>query len=170
MNASASESTPGQPAGGKTHRSAPKSARRRSREFALQGLYEWLLSGDTDGQNAGAIEAHMRESLGFAKADEEHFVTLLNGTIRNAVQLRERIVPHLDRSLAELSPIEHGVLLIGTYELMHHVEIPYRVVINEGVELTKSFGGTDGFKYVNGVLDKVAADVRGAEFQAGARR
>jgi transcription antitermination protein NusB len=141
----------------------PKSARRRSREFALQGLYEWLLSRDAGDENAGAIDAHIRETPGFEKADTEHYEALLHGAIREVGPLRAAISPHLDRPIAELSPVEHAVLLIGVYELVHHVEIPYRVVINEGVEVAKSFGGTDGFKYVNGVLDKVAATARPTE-------
>jgi N utilization substance protein B len=141
----------------------PKSARRRSREFALQGLYEWLLSRDAGDENAGAIDAHIRETPGFEKADAEHYVALLHGAIREVGPLRAAISPHLDRPVAELSPVEHAVLLIGVFELVHHVEIPYRVVINEAVEVAKSFGGTDGFKYVNGVLDKVAVTARPTE-------
>ena len=90
--------------------------------------------------------------------------------MREAPVLRERFIVHLDRPLTELSPIEHGILLIGSYELINHVEVPYKVAINEAVELAKSFGGTDGFKFVNGVLDKMAADVRAREVQAAARR
>ncbi len=141
----------------------PKSARRRSREFALQGLYEWLLSRDAGAENAGAIDAHIRETPGFDKADAEHYRALLHGAIGDAATLRAAIAPHLDRPIAELSPVEHAVLLIGAYELVRHVEIPYRVVINEAVEVAKSFGGTDGFKYVNGVLDRLGADLRPAE-------
>ncbi len=141
----------------------PKSARRRAREFALQGLYEWLLSRDAGDENAGAIDAHIRETPGFDKADAEHYNALLHGSIREVAALRAAVTPHLDRPVVELSPVEHAVLLIGAYELVHHVEIPYRVVINEAVEVAKSFGGTDGFKYVNGVLDKVAAQVRAGE-------
>lgn len=148
----------------------PKSARRRSREFALQGLYEWLLSGESDAENGGAIEAHIRETDGFSRADVAHFSELLQGAMRNASSLREHITPHLDRPIRELSPVEHGVLLLGTFELQHHLEIPYRVVINESVELAKSFGGTDGFRYVNGVLDKVAADLREIEVNASRAR
>ena len=138
----------------------PKSARRRSREFALQGLYEWLLSRDAGDENAAAIDAHIRETPGFDKSDAAHYDALLHGAIREVAALRAAVTPHLDRPIAELSPVEHAVLLIGAYELTHHVEIPYRVVINEAVEVAKSFGGTDGFKYVNGVLDKVAAGAR----------
>jgi transcription antitermination protein NusB len=154
---------PSSAGGAPARKGAPKSARRRSREFALQGLYEWLLSRDAGGENAGAIDAHIRETPGFDKADAEHYEALLHGAIDHVATLRSAITPHLDRPIAELSPVEHAVLLIGAYELVHHVEIPYRVVINEAVEVAKSFGGTDGFKYVNGVLDKLGADLRPAE-------
>jgi len=87
-----------------------------------------------------------------------------------APALRERFAPFVDRPLAELSPVEHAILLIGSYELVHHVEVPYRVAINEAVELAKSFGGTDGFKFVNGVLDKLAAQAREAEVRAAPPR
>ena len=148
---------------GKGRGTPPKSARRRSRELALQGLYEWLVSRS----DAGAIEAHLGlDNPGFAKADLEHFKELLHGSIREIDVLHGAIEPHLDRRIAELSPVEHATLLIGTFELTRHLEIPYRVVINEGVELAKSFGGTDGHKYVNGVLDKAAADLRPAEVAA----
>jgi N utilization substance protein B len=146
----------------------PKTARRRSREFALQGLYEWLLSRE-GAEQAGAVDAHIRETPGFDKADAPHFEALLHGAIREAPTLRAAIAPHLDRPIAELSPVEHGVLLIGAYELAHHVEVPYRVVINEAVEVAKSFGGTDGFKYVNGVLDKLGIDMRPTEVRARSR-
>ena len=122
----------------------PKSARRRSREIALQGLYEWLVSG-TDG---GVIDAHMREQDGFDKADRAHFDALLHGCIAEAVDL-------------------DAVLMIGAYELKHCIDVPYKVAINEAVELAKSFGGTDGHKYVNGVLDKAAGELRAIEVQAG---
>ncbi|KPF68769.1 hypothetical protein IP84_09170 [beta proteobacterium AAP99] len=146
-------------------RGTPKSARRRSREFALQGIYSWLVNQD----DLGVIDAHMRGVTGFDRADRVHFDALLSGVLHNAPALREEFAPHLDRTVNELSPIEHGVLLLGTFELAHHVEIPYRVVINEAVELAKDYGGTDGFKYVNGVLDKVALKLRATEI-AGARR
>lgn len=141
---------------------APKSARRRSRELALQGLYEWLVGKSDD----AAIEAHMREQEGFRQCDAAHFDALLHGCIAEAAVLDAVLTRHVDRKTTELSPIEHGVLLIGTYELTHCLDIPYRVAINEAVELAKSFGGTDGHKYVNGVLDKAAAELRPAEVQA----
>ena len=140
----------------------PKSARRRARESALQGLYEWLVSGT----EAGVIDAHMREQEGFDKADRAHFDALLHGCIAEAADLDAVLAKFVDRKTTELSPVEHGVLMIGTYELKHCLDIPYKVAINEAVELAKSFGGTDGHKYVNGVLDKAAADLRPAEVQA----
>ena len=143
-------------------RPAQKSSRRHSREFALQGLYEWLLSGG----EASVIEAHMREQDDFKKADAAHFDALLHGCVVEAADLDAVLARHVDRKTSELSPIEHGVLLIGTYELKHCVDIPYRVAINEAVELAKSFGGTDGHKYVNGVLDKAASELRPVEVQA----
>ena len=143
-------------------RVAPKSARRRSREIALQGLYEWLIAGG----DAGVIDAHMREQDGFDKCDAVHFDALLHGCIRDAATLDAVLSKHVDRPTNELSPIEHGVLLIGAYELKNCVDVPYKVAINEAVELAKSFGGTDGHKYVNGVLDKAAAELRPAEVGA----
>lgn len=140
-----------------------RTPRHRAREFALQGIYQWLLNSE----DAGAIDAHIRCAHGFEKADAEHFDILLHGVIRDVENLRTGFLPLIDRSIAELSPIEHAVLLIGAFELTHHVEIPYRVVINEAVELTKSFGGIDGHKYVNGVLDKLAAKLRATEISAG---
>lgn len=155
-------------AGAAKKRAAPKSSRRRSREIALQGLYEWLLAGS----DAGEIEAHMREQEGFDKCDVVHFDALLHGCIREAAPLDEVLSRHVDRPTAELSPIEHGVLLVGAYELKNCLDVPYKVAINEAVELAKSFGGTDGHKYVNGVLDKAAAELRPTEVAAarGARR
>jgi transcription antitermination protein NusB len=137
----------------------PKNARRRSREFALQGIYQWLVSGE----DAGAIDAHVRGFEGFEKADKVHFNTLLHGVITEKAALDELLMPHIDRPTSQLSPVEHAALLLGIFELQHHAEIPYRVVMNEAVELAKVFGGTDGFRYVNGVLDKVAAKVRATE-------
>jgi N utilization substance protein B len=148
-------------AGGR--RVGQKSARRRSREFALQGLYEWLLGG----ADAGVVDAHVREQDGFEKCDIGHFDLLLHGVMREAAAIDAVLAAHIDRKAELLSPIEHATLLLGSFELMHCVEIPYKVAINEAVELAKSFGGTDGHKYVNGVLDKVAAEVRRDEVAAG---
>jgi len=148
----------------------PRSARRRARELALQGLYAWLVRDTESLQDAGEIEAHLRDEDEFELADAVWFQTLLHGAMKEAPALREKFAPFVDRPLAELSPIEHGILLIGSFELIHQVDVPYRVAINEAVELAKSFGGTDGFKFVNGVLDKLAAEARSAEVRASARR
>lgn len=143
-----------------------RTPRHRAREFALQGLYQWLLNQE----DAGAIDAHIRQAHGFDKADAEHFDALLHGTIRQAPALRESLGPLIDRPIDQLSPVEHAALLIGAYELRNHVEIPYKVVINEAVELAKSFGGIDGHKYVNGVLDKFAAHAREVEVEEAKKR
>ena len=143
-----------------------KSARRRARELALQGLYEWLLNR----ADAGAVDAHVREQEGFDKCDREHFELLLHGTIREAAAIDAALAAHIDRKVELLSPIEHAALMIGAFELMRCIEIPYKVAINEAVELAKSFGGTDGHKYVNGVLDKVAAEVRRIEVDAARKK
>jgi N utilization substance protein B len=139
-----------------------KSARRRSRELATQGLYQWLLSGSP----AGEIDAQLRGAQGFDKADHEHLDAILRGVIRDSEALSAAIAPCLDRPIEQLSPVERAVLLVAAFELKSYVDIPYRVVINEAVELAKTFGGADGYKYVNGVLDKLSAQLRPDETQA----
>jgi len=134
-------------------------SRRRSREFALQGLYQWRLSGAT----AAAIAKQLAETRGFEQADAEYFSLLLEGTMAAAEGLEAALAPLLDRPCAELSPIERSILMMAAYELEQRPEVPYRVVINEAVELAKRYGGTDGHKYVNGVLDKLAAEKRPLE-------
>jgi N utilization substance protein B len=141
-----------------------RNARHRSRELATQGLYQWLLSG----ADAAEIDARLRESPGYEKADHEHLDALLHGVIREADTLSATLAPCLDRPVEQLSPVERAILLVATFELVHHVEVPYRVVINEAVELTKTFGGQDGYKYVNGVLDRLAITLRATETQAAA--
>lgn len=134
----------------------PKNSRRRSRELALQGIYQWRLTNDDQEQ----IEKQIRAEKGMGRYDAEFFSKLLRGVLTKHAELEMIVSEHLDRTLDELSPVEFSVLLIGAYELIYHPEIPYRVVINEAVELAKTFGGTDGHKFVNGVLDKVTAQVR----------
>ena len=140
-----------------------KSARRRSRELALQGLYSWLLAG----QPVSDIAAQLEESKGFERADRAYFSSLMRGAIEQQGTLEEALAPCLDRKVRELSPVERGILLLGAWELKNAPDVPYRVVINEAVELAKSFGGTDGHKYVNGVLDKLAKSLRAQEAGAG---
>ena len=140
-------------------KAADKSARTRAREFALQALYQHLV-----GQNeADSIDAFTRDLVGFHKADSVHYDALLRGCIESSKTLDDRITPLLDRKMAEISPVEHAVLWIGAYEFTHCLDVPYRVVINECIELAKAFGGTDGHKYVNGVLHKMAPSLRAAE-------
>lgn len=143
-----------------------KSPRRRSREFALQGLYQWRIGG----QDEATIEAHMADVAGFEKADREFFVSLVRGVLAQQETLVAEISPYLDRSFEELSPIEACILLLGALELSAYPETPYKVVINEGIELAKGYGGTDGHKYVNGVLDKLAGKLRPVEVEAKRRQ
>jgi len=138
-----------------------KTGRRRAREFALQGLYQWQLSG----ADVAVIEQQISEAKGFGRSDGAYFSALLEGAVREAQQIEQQVQPHLDRQFSLLSPIERAILLIATYELVNQPEVPYKVVINEAVELAKSYGGTDGFKYVNGVLDKFATNLRLREIE-----
>lgn len=141
-----------------------KNNRRRAREFALQATYQWLVNEST----AEVLLAQLQEQKDFAKADQPLAEALLRGVIANAAALRELVRPNLDRDIAQLSPVEHALLLQSAFELRDHLQTPYRVIINEAIELAKSFGGTDGHKYINGVLDKLAAQLRATEI--GARR
>ncbi|MGA7179532.1 MAG: transcription antitermination factor NusB [Thiobacillaceae bacterium] len=134
-------------------------SRRVAREFTLRGLYAWQLTQ----QERGDIAASLQEDSQFKKADAAYFRQILQGVLDTVASLEEKLRPHLDRDVAELSPIEKSILLIGAYELIDCPDVPYRVVINEAVELAKQYGGTDGHKYVNGVLDKLAKEVRQPE-------
>lgn len=136
-----------------------RSARRRAREFALQGLYQWRVGGADE----AAIEGHLPELEDFDKADREFCLRLIRGVMRQQDVLEAAIRQHIDRDFTELSPIEASILLLGTFELQHMLDTPYRVIINEAIELAKSFGGTDGHRYVNGVLDKLAGGLRATE-------
>ena len=136
-----------------------KSNRSRSREFALQALYQHLI-----GKNAvDDIDTFTRDLAGFSKADAAHFDALLRGCIAQAAELDALIVPLLDRKLAEISPVEHSVMWIGAFEFKHCLDVPWRVVLNECIELAKEFGGTDGHKYVNAVLSGIAPLLRAPE-------
>ena len=139
-----------------------KAARRRAREFALQGIYQWLLSGNS----LPVIEDHVAQVSGFDKADRELFISLLRGTLANVETLQEEFTPFIHRPVNELSPVERAILLLATHELKHNIETPYRVIINEAIELAKGYGGTDGHRFVNGVLDKLAAKLRAPEVNA----
>lgn len=155
----------GQTASGARKASA-KSSRSRSREFALQALYQHLVGGN----DAAAIDAFTRDLSGFHKADSVHYDALLHGSIREAAELDALILPLLDREMAQISPIEHAVMWIGAYEFKHAPDVPWRVVLNECIELAKEFGGTDGHKYVNAVLNGLAPQLRGPEVEADRAR
>ena len=136
-----------------------RNPRRRAREFALQGLYQWQLAATP----VETIEQQLAEASGFEKIDTDYFRILLRGAIASQAEIEAALRPHLDRPITQLSPIERGILMLAGFELKQQLDVPYRVVINEAVELAKSYGGTDGHKYVNGVLDKLAGEWRSIE-------
>ena len=141
---------------------SPKPARRRAREAALQALYGWQIGG----QDLAACEAALHEIEGFDQlrdAEQQFAIVLLRGAIANHEGLREKLAPLLDRPFTELSPIEGCILLLGAYEMSASPETPLRVVLNESIELAKTFGGTDGHKFVNGVLDRLGPLTRPLE-------
>lgn len=142
-------------------------ARRLSRKLAMQALYQWQLTG----QSAAELRNQYADDEGFGDADADYFRELLDGITAAAAALDELLGSLVDRPVAQLDPVERAVLLIGLYELGQRPDVPYRVVINEGVELAKRFGATDGHKFVNAVLDRAARQLRAAEqAAAGASR
>lgn len=145
-----------------TRKAASKSNRSRAREFALQALYQHLVGGN----DVEAIDRFTRDLSGFHKADSVHYDALLRGCINSQVDLDALIAPKLDRTMAEISPIEHASMWIGVYEFQHCMDVPWRVVLNECIELAKEFGGTDGHKYVNAVLNGLAPRLRANEVAA----
>lgn len=136
--------------------------RRKSRELALKGLYRNLMNQ----AEITKIRRDLADDPDFKHVDEDYLKQLLEGVREQQQAIDAKLEQYIDRALTELSPVEHAVLYISGYELMFDLSIPYRVAINEGVELAKIYGGIDGHKYVNGVLDKLATDVRAAEFKA----
>jgi N utilization substance protein B len=165
-NTKASSGKPRQSRSGLTstgvRKASAKSNRSRAREFAVQALYQHLVGRN----DAAAIDEFTRDLAGFHKADAAHYDALLHGSIESAAQLDALIVPLLDRKLEEISPIEHAVMWIGVYEFQNCLDVPWRVVLNECIELAKEFGGTDGHKYVNAVLNGLAPQLRAAEVEA----
>jgi N utilization substance protein B len=131
-------------------------ARRQSREVALQALYAWQLSG------GDALE-ELKSLDGFEASDQRLARSIVSGVSDKAAELQALISPHVDRDFAKLSPVERAILYIGAYELSSHPRTPFRVVLNEAIELGKSFGGSEGHRFVNGVLEKVAAALRPEE-------
>lgn len=142
-------------------KSKPSQSRRKSRELVLKAVYRGMINASELRQ----VMQDAQEDPDFAKADQEYFKQLLTGVTEKIPELDQEIAAFADRPLVELSPVEHAILRIASYELKFDLSIPYRVAINEGVELAKLYGGTDGHKYINGVLDKVAANLRPQEFR-----
>ncbi len=140
-------------------------ARSLARKFAVQALYQWQL---TD-QSCAELLNQYAEDDGFADADREYFQALLEGTTGSRESLDAELATMLDRPVAQLDPVEHAVLMMGLHELRTQLDVPYRVIINEGVDLAKRFGATDGHKFVNAVLDRAARTLRAAERAAAAR-
>jgi len=146
---------------GKSVGKPPRGTRARSiaRKLAMQALYQWQLTQQT----ASEIKKQFLDSEDSAGVDREHFEELVGGCIAKNAELSAALKPFIDRPLDQLDPVETAILMIGMFELQQRVDIPYRVVINEGVDLTKRFGATDAHKYVNAVLDRAARELRAAE-------
>lgn len=135
----------------------------RSRRLAMQALYQWDLSGN----NLAQIEAQFVEDEDFSKVDREYFNELLHQVPARLDEIEASFASYLDRSVKELDPVERAVLRMATYELMTRMDVPYKVVINEAVNLAKKFGADQAYKYVNGVLDKTARNLRAVEHPQG---
>lgn len=144
--------------------SSPKQ-RHRSRKLVLQAIYQWQM---TDHKPLD-LEMQFREVNDFSKIDEAYFSTLLNGIINKVIEIDAIIEPILDRKISDLNPVELAVLRLATFELKNEFDVPYKVVINEALELAKTFGAEEGYKYVNAVLDKLAIGLRPLEFKANKR-
>ena len=140
-------------------------ARRYARERSLQALYQW----DVGGSDATDVHRQFLERQDMSRVDVDFFTRLFNGVSHDVDSVDTVLAPALDRPLADLDPIERGILRLSTYELQHCLETPVRVVINEGVEITKRYGADKGHRYVNGVLDKLAAILRPAEMRGRAK-
>lgn len=137
--------------------------RARARRRALQALYAWQISGG----NAQALIAQFAHEQAHEVADLEYFEGLVRGVLAERTGLDAALAPHLDRGVEEVDPIERAVLRLAAYELLHNLDVPYRVVINEAIEIAKRFGSEHGHTYVNGVLDRASAEWRAVEVQAG---
>ncbi|OUS27091.1 N utilization substance protein B [Gammaproteobacteria bacterium 45_16_T64] len=139
--------------------SAKPAARKKARRFAVQALYQWEMTG----ANLSDIEAQFRVENDFKKTDVDYFHELLHGIPSCVTTLDEAFVKYLDRDKSELDRVELAILRVGIYELIKRMDVPYRVVINEGIELAKTFGATESHKYVNGILDKASQALRMVE-------
>ena len=142
-----------------TEHNALAARRRKARHYGLQALYQWTLSGASPSD----IEAEFRVDNDFTHTDAEYFSAVLKGVVDDVDGLESLFEPALDRTLDELDPIERNLLRLGTFELRDRIDVPYKVVISEAVALAKKFGATDSHRYINGVLDKVARELRQVE-------
>ncbi len=133
--------------------------RRKARHYGMQALYQWYMAEAP----LNDIEVEFRTEYDFAHVDLEYFQALLHGVAAQTDELEAIFEPLLDRKLSDLDPIERTLLRMGTFELKERIDVPYKVVINEAVALAKKFGATDGHKYINGVLDKAARQLRTLE-------
>ena len=136
--------------------------RRRARHYGMQALYQWHMAG----ASVTDIEAEFRADYDFSHVDLEYFQALLHGIPACVDELDAAMEPLLDRKLDDLGPVERALLRMGMYELIHRIDVPFKVVINEQVALAKKFGATDSHKYINGVLDKAARQWRKVEIDA----
>ncbi|WP_434778318.1 transcription antitermination factor NusB [Neisseria sp. Ec49-e6-T10] len=134
-----------------------KTPRRRAREFVVQGLYQWQLNPEL---SATTIEKNLQENEYFAKANLELFRAIFFGVLKDKDVYATQVLPLLDRAVEEVNPVERAILWMACFELMNMPETPYPVIINEAIETTKTYGGTDGYKFVNGILDKLALSLR----------
>ncbi|TQV85294.1 transcription antitermination factor NusB [Aliikangiella coralliicola] len=142
------------------------STRKKARRYAVQGIYQWHLSGN----DINEIELQFLETINQNKVDIEYFRDILTNTLINVTEIDEILTPYFDREFDEVNPVELAILRLASYELKSRMDIPYKVVINEALELTKTFGATDGHKFVNGILDKLAKQLRPLEVKAKANR
>lgn len=133
-----------------------------ARRLAMQALYQWLLTDD----RWQTIRDQFHESEEFARADADYFDAIFSHVCEHRDELLAELSEHFDRPIEQLDPVEQAILLTGVYELQHHIEIPYRVVLNEAVELARRFGASEGHRFVNALLDKVAAKFRAVEIKA----
>ncbi|NKF24726.1 transcription antitermination factor NusB [Solimonas marina] len=143
---------------------APQSRRGLARRVTVQAVYQWLIN---EGTPESLMKQFREQDDGIGRADPAYFEELLGGIVAHAPELTMAIAPHLDRPLAQLDPVEHAILLLGAYELEHRRDVPWKVAVNESVNLAKMFGAEDGYKFVNGVLDRLAHAMRADEMRAG---
>jgi len=136
--------------------------RARARRRALQALYAWQMSGGEVGQVISQFAHEQAHEI----ADLEYFEDLVRGVVKHRAALDQALAAYLDRTVEEVDPIERAVLRVAAYEMLHRIDVPYRVVLNEAIEIAKRFGSEHGHTFVNGVLDRAASDWRAAEFGA----